>query len=225
MELQIKKIAALIGEPVRSLVLWTLLDNRAYTAIELANVAETSPQNMSMHLAKLLEASLLHADKQGRHRYYRLASPEVAFAVEAISTLIPDRKRKNVTDNNTDITYCRTCYDHLAGKMGVLITENLVNRNFLQLKANNHYDVTAEGEIFFNSIDIDIESLKQKKRIFAKTCLDWSERKYHLSGALGQALLDKMLREDLIRRKKNSRAIIITYKGETELRERFNLKF
>ncbi|WP_223577812.1 ArsR/SmtB family transcription factor [Sphingobacterium sp. GVS05A] len=224
MEIQIKKIAAIIGEPIRSLVLWTLLDSRAYTSLELAIVAETSPQNMSMHLAKLLEANLLHVDKQGRHRYYRLASAEVAFAVEAISTLIPDIKRKNITDNNTDVTYCRTCYDHLAGKIGVLITESLVNKNFLQLKANNHYDITAEGELFFNSIDIDIENLRQKKRILAKTCLDWSERKYHLSGALGQALLDKMLHEDLIRKKKNSRAIIITHKGEIALRERFDLK-
>ncbi|MBV8327215.1 winged helix-turn-helix domain-containing protein [Chryseobacterium sp.] len=224
MEIQIKKIAALIGEPVRALVLWTLLDKRAYTAIELANVAETSPQNMSMHLAKLLEANLLHADKQGRHRYYRLSGPEVAFAVEAISTLIPDNKRISMTEHNTDITYCRTCYDHLAGKIGVLLTENLVNKNFLQLKDNSHYMISPEGEIFFNSIGIDLENLKQRKRILAKTCLDWSERKYHVSGALGQALLNKMLNEDLMRRKKNSRAVIITHKGEKLLNDVFDLK-
>lgn len=223
MDTQIRKIASLIGEPIRSLVLWTLLDNRAYTAIELSNVAETSPQNISMHLAKLLDAGLLHVDKQGRHRYYRLASPEIAFAIEAMSTLIPENECKNVTDNNTDIKYCRTCYDHLAGKIGVLITENLVSRSFLKLEENNQYFLTPEGKIFFENINIDIDGLKLKRRAFAKTCLDWSERKYHLSGALGKILLDKMIDEDWVRRKNNSRAVVITHKGEKELKEKFDL--
>jgi DNA-binding transcriptional ArsR family regulator len=225
MENQIKSIASLIGDPIRSLILWTLLDNKAYTAIELSNIAETSPQNVSMHLAKLLNANILHVDKQGRHRYYRLANPEVAFAIEAISVLIPENKRKNVIDNNSDIKYCRTCYDHLAGKIGVLVTENLVDNKFLESGENNHYHLTFEGECFFESIGINIENLKLKKRAFAKICLDWSERKYHLSGALGQALLNKMIQEDWIRRKKNSRAVIITHKGENELKEKFHLIF
>lgn len=165
-EAQFGNITALIGDPIRSLVLWTLLDGRAYTATELAICADTSPQNISMHLSKLVQADLLTVESQGRHRYYRFSRQEVAYAIEALANLLPQKNEVKATSADlSDVKYCRTCYDHLAG----------------------------------------------------------SERKYHLSGSLGAALLDKMLHADWIRRKKNSRAIVITSKGQREIYNRFKI--
>lgn len=224
METEISKIMALIGEPIRSTILWTLLDNRAYTATELANIVETSPQNISMHLSKLLNAELLNVESQGRHKYYKLSKPEVAFALEAIATLVPQDKHRKIFDNNSEIKFCRTCYDHLAGKIGVLINESLLKEQIIE-QENKSYRVTAIGETFFNSLEINIVELKQKKRFFAKPCLDWSERKHHLSGSLGFALLQRMLDLDWIRRNENSRAITITSKGRKEISEKFKISF
>jgi DNA-binding transcriptional ArsR family regulator len=224
MEKEIGYITSLIGDPVRTAILWTLLDNRAYTATELAISADTSPQNMSMHLSKLTQADLLTIESQGRHRYYKISRPEVAYALEAIGNLIPNVKHRKIVNNkeNSAIKYCRTCYDHLAGKVGVLITEALLEQKILAVEANT-YVVTNLGDPFFSELAIDVAELKKSRRIFAKPCLDWSERKHHLAGALGAALLDKMLSLDYIRRTKNSRAIIITSKGQLQLYDRFKI--
>jgi DNA-binding transcriptional ArsR family regulator len=224
MEKEIGYITSLIGDPVRTTILWTLLDNRAYTATELAISANTSPQNISMHLNKLAQADLLTIESQGRHRYYKISRPEVAYALEAIGNLIPNVKHRKIVGNkeNSAIKYCRTCYDHLAGKVGVLITEALLAQKILAVEANA-YIVTELGDPFFSELEIDVEELKKSRRVFAKPCLDWSERKHHLAGALGAALLDKMLSLDYIRRTKNSRAIIITSKGQLQLYDRFKI--
>jgi DNA-binding transcriptional ArsR family regulator len=222
-EIQFRNITALIGDPIRSIVLWTLLDGRAYTATELAICADTSPQNISMHLSKLVQAELLTVESQGRHRYYRFSRQEVAYAVEALANLIPPKNEVKVTTTDmSDVKYCRTCYDHLAGKVGVLITEKLILQKMMELQ-NKTYGLTAKGNKFFKEFGIDTDGLKNKRRFFAKPCLDWSERKYHLSGSLGAALLDSMLHADWIRRKKNSRAIIITSKGQSEMYNKFKI--
>ncbi|HEY4151329.1 MAG TPA: winged helix-turn-helix domain-containing protein, partial [Chitinophagaceae bacterium] len=130
-ETQIAHISSLVGDPVRSRILWQLLDGRAYTATELANGADTSPQNMSMHLGKLVRADLLAVESQGRHRYYRFARQEVAYAIEALANLVPGRPTAPQPEANTAIRYCRTCYDHLAGKIGVLITDSLVKQKII----------------------------------------------------------------------------------------------
>jgi predicted transcriptional regulator len=204
--------------------LWTLLDNRAYTATELAISADTSPQNISMHLNKLAQADLLTIESQGRHKYYKISRPEVAYALEAIGNLIPNEKHRKIVNNkdNNAIKYCRTCYDHLAGKVGVLITEALLEQKILAVEANV-YIVSKTGHPFFSELAINVDELKKSRRTFAKPCLDWSERKHHLAGALGAELLDKMLSLDYIRRIKNSRAIIITSKGQTQLYNRFKI--
>jgi DNA-binding transcriptional ArsR family regulator len=222
-ELQFGNITALIGDPVRSLVLWTLLDGRAYTATELAICADTSAQNISMHLSKLVQADLLTVESQGRHRYYRFSRQEVAYAVEALANLIsPKNEVKATTTDISDIKYCRTCYDHLAGKVGVLITEKLISQKIIELQ-NKTYHLTTKGNKFFKDFGIDTNTLKNKRRFFAKPCLDWSERKYHLSGSLGAALLDNMLHADWLRRKKNSRAVIVTSKGQSEIYNLFKI--
>jgi DNA-binding transcriptional ArsR family regulator/predicted transcriptional regulator len=223
MEKEIGNITSLIGDPVRATILWTLLDGRAYTASELATCADTSPQNISMHLSKLVLAELLSVESQGRHKYYRFSRQEVAYAIEAIGNLIPNEKHKKITSNpdNAAIKYCRTCYDHLAGKVGVLITEGLIHQKIIVLNAPD-YTVTKKGDKFFSELGIDTDELKKFRRTFAKPCLDWSERKHHLAGSLGASLLDKMLTSDWLRKTKNSRAIIITSKGQKGLYD--NLK-
>lgn len=219
---EISRISTIIGDPVRSVILWTLLDNRAYTAIELANVVETSPQNISIHLSKLVNADLLTVESQGRHKYYKLLNPEIAGVIEGIANLVPKERQKKVTDNNSGIKYCRTCYDHLAGKIGVEITAKLIDKKYIVLD-NKSFLVTDEGKTFFEDLGIDLEGLKKQKRIFAKPCLDWSERKHHFSGSLAAALLNKMFEMDWIRRIDNSRAVSITANGQKALYDKLKL--
>lgn len=225
MEKQLQQVAVLVGDPVRSTILWTLLDGKAYTASELAVYADTTLQNISMHLNKLTQADLLTVQKQGRHRYFRFSRDEVAYAIEGLANLIPAAQRKKHTDETElpGIKYCRTCYDHLAGKIGVSIAEKLVQKKILHLSDDNLFALTTTGEKFFNELQIDTDVLKSKRRIFAKACLDWSERKYHLAGSLGAALLDKMLQTDWIRKTKNSRAVVITAKGKKALYDTFDI--
>lgn len=215
---QFSAIAALIGEPARATMLWSLLDGRAYTAGELALMAGISPQSASNHLNKLIDADLLKMEKQGKHRYYRFAKTEVATAMEAISRLIPGKWQmpRGRHFKNGDIQYARTCYDHLAGKIAVDLTQGLLKQKIIQLK-EDEYRVTTKGRDWFESIGVDMAAIKQQKRFFARPCLDWTERKHHLAGALGAAMLQQMLVLNWVRRKANARTVILTAKGEKAL--------
>jgi len=223
MENQFVKIASLLGDPTRAIVMWTLLDGKAFTATELAITANTSPQNMSMHLAKLLDAGLLFVEKQGRHKYYRFANKETAYAIEAMASLIPPAiPQINKTDHSSPIKHCRTCYDHLAGKIGVAVAESLLEQEII-LNTASEFKISTKGEKWFSDFGINIEDLKKQRRIFLKPCLDWSERKNHIAGSIGSSLLDKMIAEDWLRKTKNSRAVQITGKGEKELLRFFKI--
>jgi DNA-binding transcriptional ArsR family regulator len=224
MEKEIEHITSLIGDPVRTKILWALLDGRAYTATELAVCTETSPQNLSMHLSKLIQADLLAVESQGRHKYYRFARQEVAYAIEAISNLIPEenQKRMIIKDDNSAIRHCRTCYDHLAGKVGVMITESLLKQKMMVWQ-DKCFHITEAGEHFFAELNIDISTLEKQRRAFARPCLDWSERKHHLAGSVGAALLQQMEAMDWIRRSNQSRAVKITTKGQKELYRYFQM--
>ncbi|MGS2763435.1 ArsR/SmtB family transcription factor [Sinomicrobium sp. M5D2P9] len=215
-----KKITSLLGEPVRAVMLWHLLDGRAYTAGELAVCADTTPQSASNHLQKLLSAELLAVEKQGRHRYYRLATPEVAYVIESIANLVPPEEPKDRKEQPavSGPKYARTCYDHLAGKAGVMITEAMITNGILVLE-NDIFTVSDIGKTWFYGLDIDVDSLRLKKRSFARPCLDWSERKHHLAGALGAAFLDRMISSQWIRKKQNSREVIISSSGRQKLHE------
>lgn len=224
MEDQFIKAATLIGDPTRASIMWTLLDGRAFTATELAISANTSPQNISMHLGKLLEANLLCVEKQGRHKYYRFSNKEVAYVVEAMANLIPKPEitSKKKTENYPPVKYCRTCYDHLAGKIGVALADSLLEQKII-IENNNAFEISAKGEKWFSDFGINIEDALKQKRIFLKPCLDWSERRNHVAGSIGTFLLNKMLNEDWIRRTANSRAIVITGKGEKEFLKYFKI--
>lgn len=213
-------MASLIGEPVRARMLWSLLDGRAYTATELSLFADTSPQNASMHLSKLVQADLLKVSAQGRHRYYSFARDEVAYAIEALANLVPPQttKKQKVPEKASPIKHCRTCYDHLAGKAGVMITDSLLEKQYL-LEKDNTFTVSPAGHDWFAALQIDITALQKKRRVLARPCLDWSERRYHLAGTLGAALLNKMLEADWVRSTQHSRAIVITGTGQRSMYE------
>ena len=218
-----KLVASLIGDPVRATVLWELLDGKAFTATELAIAADTSASNISMHLSKLMNAGLLVAESQGRHRYYKYATQETAYAVEALSTLIPSSsKRAKPAAAVTPIQQCRTCYDHLAGKTGLAITDALLKQKLIMQKSNE-FALTKKGSQWFNELHIDTVSLQLQRRSFLRPCLDWSERRYHIAGSLAAAFLTKMLQQDWLRTTKNSRVIIVTAKGQKQLYERLKV--
>lgn len=216
---QFSSIASLIGEPVRATMLWKLLEGKAYTATELAVTADVSAQSASMHLAKLITAKLLTVVSQGRHKYYRLASADVAYVLESISSLAPNDKL--VTEESShvspnDIKYCRSCYDHLAGRVGVALTDRLEKMRVI-VSAGQNFDVSPAGAKWLADLGIAVDDLKKQKRAFARKCLDWSERRYHLSGSLGASLLNKMIEMKWLRRIKNSRKVVVTATGQERM--------
>jgi DNA-binding transcriptional ArsR family regulator len=225
-ENQFSEIAALLGDKSRAVMLWCLLDGRAYTASELAICANISAQSASNHLAKMINANLLSVEKQGRHRYYRYANAEVAQVIESMASLVTlnDTNKRLRKPAENDFTYARTCYDHLAGKFGVDLTTSLVQNNILRID-EKRYTLTSEGTAWFQSIGINPEVEKSSKRSFAHQCLDWSERKHHLAGLLGALLLDGLLKKDWIRRKQFSREIVITPNGKLQLSDSLGLTF
>lgn len=224
METKFKEIASLIGDPTRASIMWTLLDGKALTATELAVLADTSAQNISMHLVKLVQGDLLAVESQGRHRYYKFSRKEIAYAIEAMVNLIPHATalEKIGTESTPAIKYCRTCYDHLAGRVGVSITNSLIKQKII-IDSGDDFDLSKKGERYFAGLGIDADRLKTARRSFLRPCLDWSERQHHIAGALAASLLDKMLFNDWIRKTKNSRVIIITAKGEKEFYNHFQL--
>jgi DNA-binding transcriptional ArsR family regulator len=224
MENQFIQIAALIGDPTRAKIMWTLMEGKAFTATELAVTSETSPQNVSMHLTKLVQANLLCVEKQGRHRYYTYSRKEIAYAIEAMANLTtkPHPNKPGIEEARPPIQHCRTCYDHLAGKVAVALTDSLLQQKII-LARKNEFLLTKKGHNWFSELGLDTKSLKQQRRSFLRPCLDWSERRQHLAGSLAAALLDKMLVSDWIRKTKDSRAVIITSKGNKMFYEYFKL--
>ena len=224
MENQFKEIAALIGDPTRAVIMWTLLDGKAFTATELAIIVNTSPQNISMHLAKLVQSDLLCVEKQGRHKYYRFSNKEIAYAIEAMANLIPHSTipKKNIAEKHSPIKHCRTCYDHLAGKIGVALTDSLLEQKII-VDNNNVFEISPKGEKWFSDFGINVDEVKKQRRLFLKPCLDWSERRNHIAVSLATSIFDKMVSNDWLRKTNHSRAIIITGKGEKELYEYFKI--
>ena len=219
----LKDIAQLIGDPVRANILWTLLDGRAYTASELAAAVDTSAPNCSMHLAKLIRADLLTVEAQGRHRYYTYSRPEVAYAVEALAALVPQHARDAAEKEDPPIRICRTCYDHLAGRVGVALAEGLVKQKLL-IRTKSQFEVTPKGARWMIDRGIDTAELQRQRRNFSRTCLDWTERRPHLAGSLGAAVLQMMFDEQWLRRIPHTRAVQVTPKGRKALATELKLE-
>ena len=222
-ENRFSQIASLIGDKTRSVLLWSLLDGKAYTATELAIYANISRQSVSNHLSKLIEANLINVEKQGRHRYFRITNEQVAQVIESMASLIPKQKIEiNKSAEAQKLAFARTCYDHLAGKLSIEIANSLVKQKIIVLN-NNYFEVTDFGKLWFEKLGIDTDDLKNRKRSFAHKCLDWTERKHHIAGALGAAILENFLKKDWIRRKQNTREVMVTSLGERMLSEKLNI--
>lgn len=218
----IAKVASLVSETSRAAILTTLLDDRFHTASELAYQAGIKQQTASFHLAKLAELNMVTIENQGRHRYYRLANAEIAQILESLLALSPPVEIKSLRQSSEmkALKSARTCYDHLAGRLGVELTKGLLHMGYI-MESEKEFMVTATGQHFFSDFQIDIEQLKRKKRKFSLKCIDWSERHFHLGGALGNAILERMLELNWIKRHPTSRAIIVTETGGKELKDTF----
>ncbi|EJM98123.1 winged helix-turn-helix domain-containing protein [Phyllobacterium sp. YR531] len=214
------EIAALAGDPGRASMLNGLMDGRALTASELAQLAGITAQTASSHLTRMTDAGLLQVEKQGRHRYHRLASPAVAQMIESIMRLAaPALESKPVRTGPRDaaLRAGRTCYDHLAGHLGVSIADALVSAGHLELGIDAG-EITPSGIALFENARISIKSSKSS-RILCRPCLDWSERRPHLAGAIGAALYIHCFDSGWIRRVEGTRAVSVTPNGQRQLRE------
>ncbi|HET9764123.1 MAG TPA: helix-turn-helix domain-containing protein [Casimicrobiaceae bacterium] len=218
----IARIASLLGDHARAEVLTALLADRALTATELAVVAGVTKQTISAHLAKLLDAKLVAVERQGRHRYFRLADRDVAQLLEALMGVAfrTGAVRARSSPREPALRKARVCYDHLAGEVGVRIYEALVKRRAL-VGSGARLELSAEGRRLFRKLAIDPEALAKQKRALCRACLDWSERRHHLAGALGAALFDRVLELGWASRARDSRVVVLTPRGEQALSRLF----
>lgn len=218
----IASVASLIGDPARANILTALMDGRALTVSELAGVAGVTVQTASGHLSKLSKAGLLMAEKQGRHRYFRLSGADVAQVLEALMGLAQRTGAVRVRTGPKDaaLREARICYDHLAGEAGVTLFTGLTEREYLQVSEPDDLQLTSEGRAFFSGIGIELHLLENKRRPLCRHCLDWSERRHHLGGALGAAVLDMMLERQWLRREQG-RALYFSPQGRHEFNRHF----
>lgn len=225
------EVAALLGDTTRAAMLRALMDGRALTASELARAARVTPQTASAHLARMAEANLINVSRQGRHRYHRLASAAVAHMIEGIMQVAFAGIKANplpVTGpRDAAMRFARTCYDHLAGHLGVAIADALVKDGHIELNAESGV-VTTSGERLLQRIGIDLSALaahrSSRGRMLCRPCLDWSERRFHLAGAVGTALCTLGFEQDWIRRRKDTRAVLITAHGRRKLQELLDVR-
>jgi DNA-binding transcriptional ArsR family regulator len=220
----VAKVAKLVSESSRAAILTILLDGRFHPVTDLANKVGIKPQTASYHLAKMVEANVIEVETHGRHRYYGICNPEIAQVMESLLQIAPPIKIKSFKESKEQeaLRQARTCYDHIAGSLGVKITNALVENQFLR-EGEKEFHVTDAGAAFFQTLQIDINPLKKKRRKFCNKCLDGSERRHHLAGALGKAMLERLLELNWIQRTPNSRALKITTIGEKELPKKFGI--
>lgn len=226
---QMAELGALVGEPARAAMLTALMDGRALTATELANAAGVTPQTASAHLARLAEAHLVEVERQGRHRYHRIASGEVARLIEAFmqvvaSTVQPARRRPVIGPRDAAMRRARTCYDHLAGGLGVAICDALLERGAIEFDDGAGL-VTDSGVALLRRSGLwPVESKRSSSRPLCRPCLDWSERRRHLAGRLGATLCSRFFEQGFIRRINDTRALAVTGKGKRALRDLFGIR-
>jgi DNA-binding transcriptional ArsR family regulator len=224
----VSRIAAAIGEPARARMLYSLLDGRARTSTELATVAEVTPSTASVHLQKLKTERLVKALAQGKHRYYSLEGANVAAALEALSVLAGGSRKTFVPNTPNRLRAARTCYDHIAGTLGVALHDRISAMGWLwsgesTSATESSYELTQRGTKAFEDLGIDVAATRALRRRFAYACVDWSERRPHLGGAVGAALLNLALKRKWVIQEPDSRALAITRLGQREMHARFGL--
>jgi DNA-binding transcriptional ArsR family regulator len=218
-------IAAAIAEPARARMLCCLMDGHARTSTELSVVADVSSSTASAHLARLKDQELVKVLAQGKHRYYQLAGAEVAAALEALLRVAGLPQPRFVPNTPDRLRRARTCYDHMAGMVAVGIHDHMRDQGWLlaATPGDADYELSAEGVAALERLGLDLASVRKARRRFACPCVDWSERKPHIGGALGAALLSLMLRNDWVERDLDSRALGITPKGQRQFKNLFGI--
>jgi len=221
----VSRIAAAIGQPARARMLYCLVDGRARTSTELAMVADVTPSTASVHLHRLKAQRLVRVFAQGKHRYYALEGANVAAVLEALSVLAGGSRDVFVPNTPNRLRAARTCYDHIAGALGVSLHDRFKALGWLSggLGADNAYDLTPDGAKAFEALGIDIEATRTLRRRFAYACVDWSERRPHVGGAVGAALLNVALKRKWVTQDLDSRALTVTRVGRREMLIRFGL--
>jgi DNA-binding transcriptional ArsR family regulator len=216
----IASLAALIGDPARANILTELLDGRALTVTELTEASGVTIQTASGHLAKMTEAKLLQVEKQGRHRYYRLSGPDVAQVLETLMGLAQrtGAVRTRTGPNDIALREARICYDHLAGNYGVSILEGMIRNGWVS--SQERPELTSKGLVSLAALGMPMRGIVTGSRPLCLRCLDWSERRHHLGGALGAALLSAMIEREWLKRG-DGRVLIPTPSGRQEIQAAF----
>ena len=209
-----------ITDPVQAAMLAMLLDGRALPAGELGYAASLGAQAAEFHLEKLMRRGLIAIEAEGRHHYYRLAGADVARALRYLAAIASERscRRKALGPKTRELQFCRSCYDHLAGQVGVALTHALQTRAYLVPATDKQFEITAAGVQWFRGIGIDLEAFGHPRRGLARQCLDWTERSHHLAGPLGAQLMGALCAQGWLRRMKSSRGVELMPKGRRELK-------
>ena len=222
-DLGVSQVAAAIAEPARTRMLCALMDGHARTSTELASIADVSASTASAHLAKLKQMALVRLHVQGRHRYYSLADPRVAQALEALM-VIGQSAAPTFTPRTPDrLQFARTCYDHMAGTLAVRLHDRMIEAGWLIEVEGHGYRLSDSGEAVLEGLGIDVQHLAAQRRRFACPCLDWSMRRPHLGGALGAALLQVAIKRKWVIQDLDSRALGVTASGRREMAGRFGV--
>lgn len=219
---QLAIVAACAGDPARANMLSLLMDGRAFTAGELSSAASIMPQTASGHLARMVDAGLLVVAQQGRHRYYRLASPQVGQMLEGMMVVAAaDPSARKFGPRDAAMRFARTCYDHLAGQLAIKLADRFVEDGYLLL-TDEGGEVTAAGRRFFAEQGLDLNT--QPHRAFCRPCLDWSERRYHLAGTLGTRIKESFFERQWIKQKAGHRTVTLTTIGHAKLRDIYGVR-
>ncbi|MGH6892976.1 MAG: ArsR/SmtB family transcription factor [Dongiaceae bacterium] len=220
----LENFAKILGDATRIRMLQLLMEGRALTAKELAYGAGVEPATATQHLRRLLEGGLVTVAAQGRHKYFRFASPQVAELMELLMVIAPHAKAKAPMPRIEEpLRRARMCYDHLAGELGIGIADALLKSGLLR-KEDDAFAVTKRGAAWFVGLGIDLDTARSLRRKFAAQCLDWSERRDHLGGALGAALAERLVDLGWIARKRNSRAVTVTEAGRRQLTSQLGIR-
>jgi DNA-binding transcriptional ArsR family regulator len=223
-ERSVSRIAAAIGEPARARMLYALLDNRARTSTELAMVGGVNPSTASTHLNRLKAERLVRVLVQGKHRYYSLAGGDVAHVLEGLNVLAGGTRPGFVPNTPNKLRAARTCYDHLAGALGVQLYDRWTAMGAITVAGDESCELTAKGARLFESLGVDVGGARASRRRFAFACLDWSERRSHLGGAVGAAFLAVALRKKWLLHVRDSRAVVVTTPGAREFAKHFGIR-